>query len=524
MTDGARERVEAPVARRSRLGTFGLAGGRVFVSLLSVAVLALTFYGWQTLTAAQANLTTTNVFDNKGDGIEPLDGAIDILLVGIDSRTDAKGNPLPDEVLARLHAGVEKGDRQTDTIILVHIPQDGTSATAISFPRDSWVEIAGGYGSNRINSAFAFAYNETMNSLTAQGETDEAVVQEQAKVAGRKNLIATVENLLGRPSMIDRYAEVNLASFYEITKAVGGIEVCLNAPAKEEKSGIDLPAGVQTVEGVQALAFVRQRHGLPGGDFDRIQRQQAFMSGLARKMLSSDILLNPARLADVIEAVQKSVVLSEDWDLLEFANQMRGLSGGSIKFHTMPVVGDARINGAAVLQVDPVEVRAFVDELIPQETEGDPRMDPPAGKVDGAEAYAVDIYNGTGDAAMGDAARSLLAGKGFGGDSHAPMDPISSTVVYHAQGEQAGGELLRTALGGDFPVEVDPGLPPGTLAVHLGSDFTMSAKNQVMADPGQVERLIGTGHAAVRQDGGENTEAESSKDEPITAGGVPCVN
>ncbi len=522
MTDGAREQVDAPGARKPRLRTIGLAGGRTFVALLSVAVLVVTFYGWQVLSSAQSNLTTTDLFDDKEEGAPPLDGAVDILLVGLDSRTDAQGNPLPQEVLDMLHAGVEQGDKQTDTMILVHIPQDGTSATAISFPRDSWVEIAGGYGNSRINSAFAFAYNETVNTLAAQGETDDDVVQEQAKVAGRKNLIATIERLIGRPGMIDRYAEVNLASFYEITKAVGGVQVCLKEPVKETKSGIDLPAGVQTIEGVDALAFVRQRIGVPGGDLGRIQRQQAFLSGLARKMLSSDVLLSPARLADVIEAVQKSVVLSEDWDLLEFANQMRGLTGGNIEFHTIPVVGDARINGAAVLEVDPAQVQAFVDELVPHEPEGDPRMDAP-GKVPGAEAYAVDVYNGTGDAAMGDAVRALLAGQGFGGESYASTDPLTSTVIYHAQGEQAGGELLRQALGGNLAVQVDPQLPAGTLAVHLGTDFTLpEATNQVMADSGQAERFLANAPAARQQTGAEQTETD--EDKPITAGGVPCIN
>src|SRR5690606_41553760 len=154
-----------------------------------------------------------------------------------------------------------------------------------------------------------------------------------------------------------------------------GIEVCLKQPAKEAKSGINLPAGRQTIEGVQALAFVRQRTGLPRGDLDRINRQQAFLSGLARKMLSKEILLNPSRLSEVISAVQKSVVVSKDWDLLEFAHQMRNLSGGQIEFHTVPVVQDMYVNGASVLEVDPAQIRAFIDELVPRETEGDPRSE-----------------------------------------------------------------------------------------------------------------------------------------------------
>jgi LCP family protein required for cell wall assembly len=524
VTDGA-EDVKAPVARRSRLGTIGLAGGRTIISLLSVAVFTLTAYGWQFVDSVQNNLTTTDLFDVEA-GAPPLDGAVDILLVGMDSRTDAQGNPLPQEVLDMLHAGVEQGDRQTDTIILVHIPQDGTSATAISFPRDSWVDIAGGYGQSRINSAFAYAYNDTVSTLTAQGETDQDSIEEQAKVAGRKNLIETIETLVGRPGMIDRYAEVNLGSFYEVTKAIGGIEVCLNNPAKEIKSGINLPAGLQEIEGVQALAFVRQRQGLPRGDLDRIQRQQAFLSGLARKVLSKDVLLSPSRLSELIGAVQRSVVISKDWDLLEFANQMRGLTGGSIEFHTVPVVGDMVVGTAQVLEVDPMQVKTFVDELIPDERKGDPRMDLPE-SVPGAEAYAVDIYNGTGDAALGDATRDLLSGQGFGGESYATIDPRPDTVIYHAQGEDEGADLLLRALGGDLPVEVDPQLPSGTLAVHLGIDFVLSTDT---ADaPGEgPEQFLATGAPRQVDDGAndvpENSEEDESEDGPITAGGVPCVN
>ncbi|MER7117223.1 LCP family protein [Saccharomonospora azurea] len=533
MTDGAQEEVDAPVARRrSRVGTIGLVGGRTLLSLLSVVVLVLTAYGWQVIGSVQSNMTTTDVFDVEA-GAPPLDGAVDILLVGVDSRTDAQGNPLPQEVLDMLHAGVEQGDRQTDTMILVHIPQDGTSATAISFPRDSWVQVAGGYGESRINSAFAYAYNDTVSTLTAQGETDQDVIEEQAKVAGRKNLIETIETLVGRPGMIDRYAEVNLASFYEITKVIGGIEVCLNNAVKEIKSGIDLPAGVQTIEGVQALAFVRQRDGLQRADLDRIQRQQAFLSGLARKILSKDILLNPARLSDLIGAVQKSVVISNDWDLLEFANQMRGLTGGSIEFHTMPVVGDKVVGAAQVLEVDPLQVQAFVDELIPDERKGDPRMDLPE-SVPGSEAYTVDIYNGTGDAAMGDATRTLLSRQGFGGESHAATDPLNSTVIYHAQGEEAGADLLLQALGGDLAVEVDPQLPGGTLAVHLGADFALPTDTDTGAGTGAPEQFL-AGGPAQQQTGGEGAGDSTGTDDggaddgeseevPITAGGVPCVN
>nr|WP_052371604.1 LCP family protein [Amycolatopsis taiwanensis] len=356
-----------PVRRRRGhpLVVFARRGGKVVISLVSAIVLALAWYGWQYVGDPNDGLTTTQVFDDEGLHAVPLDGAVDILLVGMDSRTDAQGNPLPREVLDTLHAGESDGVRNTDTMILVHIPQNGQRAVAVSFPRDSWVELAGGYGKHKLNSAFVYAYNDKFKTLTERGTADLKEADRQATISGRKNLVGTLEKLMGRPGMIDRYAEVNLASFYEITRALGGIDVCLNNAVKEPKSGIDLPAGRQTIEGVQALAFVRQRYGLPNVDLDRIVRQQAFLSGLARKVLSRDVLLNPVKISDLITAVKKSVVLSDNWDIAEFAAQMRGLNSGNVEFHTIPVVGPAVIGGADVLRVDPAAVHDFIGGLTP---------------------------------------------------------------------------------------------------------------------------------------------------------------
>nr|WP_312871885.1 LCP family protein [Amycolatopsis acididurans] len=352
-------------SRRRRKRAFVLLltrGGKTLIGLVSVAVLVLTWYGWQFIGDPNAGLATAQVFDDNQLHAVPLDGAVDILLVGMDSRTDAQGNPLPREVLDMLHAGDSDGEKQTDTMILVHIPQDGRRAVAISFPRDSWVELAGGFGKHKLNGAFAYAYNDKFNDALKHG-ADIAEADRQAKLAGRKNLVATVEAFMGKPGMIDRYAEVNLASFYEVTKALGGVEVCLNGPVKERKSGVDLPAGRQSIEGVQALAFVRQRYDLPNGDLDRIARQQAFLSGLARKVLSRDVLANPTKVSEVITAVKKSVVLSDNWDLVEFAAQMRGLNSGAVEFRTIPVQGNAVIGGADVMRVDPEQVHEFVNQL-----------------------------------------------------------------------------------------------------------------------------------------------------------------
>lgn len=354
---------------RQRTARLARGASKAVLSLLAVVMLAATGYGWRVYRDLNQGVTRTDVFGEKATAddepqVVPLDGAVDILLVGLDSRTDAQGNPLPDALLEKLHIGDADGKKNTDSIILVHIPQDGESAVAFSFPRDSYVPIAGGYGKHKINTAYAFAYNDTVARLEGSSALSQDEIQRMAKTAGRRNLIATIEQFLGRPGMIDRYAEIKLAGFYHITKALDGIKVCLTHPVHEKHAGIDLPAGVQTINAEQAVAFVRQRYGLDEGGLDRVERQQAFLSGVAHKVLSADVLLNPSQLSELITAVQKSVVLSEGWDLWKFAAQMRALSGGDIKFYTIPVQGNARIGGASVLRVDRTEVRSFVEDLI----------------------------------------------------------------------------------------------------------------------------------------------------------------
>jgi LCP family protein required for cell wall assembly len=499
-----------PARRDHGVALFARRGGKVVVSLLSVAILALTWYGWHFIGDPNTGLTTTNVFADTEAHAKPLDGAVDILLVGQDSRTDAQGNPLPREVLDMLHAGVSDGELNTDTMILVHIPQSGKHAIALSFPRDSWVELAGGYGKHKLNSAFVYAYTDTYKTLQRQGMTDLKQADAQAKVAGRKNLIATIEKFIGKPGTIDRYAEVNLASFYEITKSIGGIEVCLKAPVKEKRSGVDLPAGRQTIEGVQALAFVRQRYDLEGADLGRIARQQAFLSGLASKVISSDVLTSPAKIADLVAAVKKSVVLSQGWDLSEFAEQMRGLTGGNIEFRTIPTLGNAVIGGADVLRVDPAAVQAEVTRLT---SDGDAPATPSSAGLPGAGAVTVELFDGSGSPALAAQTHTTLQSKGFTLAADQQLSTRNTTVVRYNPADDAALSLVKQVLGTSVQAEPDKDVTAGHVRVLLGKDFRNSA-----AGPG------GAPASTAAQPPASPAAPATPAAPPITAGGVPCVN
>jgi LCP family protein required for cell wall assembly len=503
-----------PAPPRRRVAVLARRGTKTVFALVSIAVLTLTWYGWQVIGDPTTGLTTTPVFADNSAHAKPLDGAIDILMVGQDSRTDAQGNPLPREVLDMLHAGDADGERQTDTMILVHIPQNGQHAVAISFPRDSYVDITGGFGKHKLNSAYVYAYNDTSKTLQRQGDKDLKDVDEKSKLAGRTNLIATLEQFLGKPGMIDRYAEVNLSSFYEITKAIGGVEVCLNAPVKEEKSGVDLPAGDQQVEGVQALAFVRQRYGLPNGDLDRIARQQAFLSGLASKVLSSDTLTDPLRIADLVNAVKKSVVLSEGWDLGEFAEQMRGLTGGNIQFHTIPTEGNAVIGGADVLRVDPVAVRATVNELTADATSTTPGAPPPttSAVVPGSNGVTVDVFDGTGARTPNADVQTALRSRGFGVGSVAKLNPRATTVLRYAPGDEAAADLVKQVFGASVSAEPDRDVTKGHIRALLGKDFHGLSTTST------------TSAATSTTSVSTSSSSSPPPTKPITAGGLPCVN
>lgn len=359
---GSGEKVVLLTSRGRRIG------GRVALGLVSTAVLGVTGFAWTQLSRLDEAIVTADVIAPSaqvpdGPAGEPLKVAQNILLVGIDSRTDTNGNPLPQNVLDALHAGSgDDGGDTTDTMIVVHIPAGGAGATAISIPRDSYVDIAGGFGKHKINSAYSRGKNAAMTTLRAQGLSGPQL-EVKANEAGAKLTIQTIEQFTGLS--INHYAAVNLAGFSALSEAVGGVEVCLNNPVQDKFSGASFPAGKQLLSGPQALAFVRQRHGLPS-DLDRIARQQAFLSSMAKTVLDAGTFTDPARLSSLIGAIQGSVVLDRGWDVLSFAQQLRGMSSGALKFQTIPVRSlslPTPSDGDAV-KVDPAEVKAFVKSAL----------------------------------------------------------------------------------------------------------------------------------------------------------------
>ncbi|MBD0322320.1 MAG: LCP family protein [Aldersonia sp.] len=389
---------------------------------------------------------------------------VDILLVGTDSRTDAHGNPLSADELAQLRAAEDVASN-TDTIVLIRVPNDGRSATAISIPRDSYVDVPG-IGMSKINAAYGATKEAKRLQLVESGESDQQADAEATK-AGRQALIGSVADLTG--ITVDHYAEVGLLGFVLLTNAVGGVEVCLNNPVDEWMSGADFPAGEQTLDGSDALSFVRQRHDLPRGDLDRIVRQQVFMASLVHNVLSAKTLSNPAKLSQLSDAVTRSVVLDSDWDIIDFAKNLEDLAGGQVSFQTIPVTDlDGQTDdGESVVRVDTNAVHTFIASLVDEQAD-----DKPTDTVDPG-SVTVDVANGSGVAGLASRVSAALVAKGYGEGTvgNNTGSSVSRSEVLAASDDDKGAAAVAETLGG-LPVNSDTGLSEGTVRVVLASDYT----------------------------------------------------
>lgn len=261
-----------------------------------------------------------------------------------------------------MHVGSSSsiGGYNTNTMILIHVPANGSQAIAISIPRDDYVAVPG-YGMRKIKEAYGIAkyYGET--KLVHEGIANPAREQLSRDI-GRSATIATITNLLDVP--IDHFAEVNLVSFYDLSKALGGVQVCLNHAVDDSQySGGVFPAGLQTISGVDALKFVRQRHGLENGDLDRTHRQQAFITGVITKLRGQGVFSDLGKMQSLIDVAKKDVVIDNGWSLLEFLPKAKNLTGGHITFYTLPIDHYAARDGQSVNIIDDILVKKFVQDL-----------------------------------------------------------------------------------------------------------------------------------------------------------------
>lgn len=236
---------------------------------------------------------------------------VTFLLVGSDTRATAE-------------EGMAEGGR-SDAIMLARFSADRQHAQLISIPRDSWVEIPG-HGRNKINAAYAFG--------------------------GPTLLIQTVEQLT--QVRIDQYVAIDFQGIVQVTDDLGGVDVVV---AETTSNGpYTFPAGVNHLDGDQARWYLGQRYGLPGGDFDRVRRQQQYLQAMFGKLFSSDTFTDPGKLDTALLAVTSAVAVDDglsNSELLSLAYSLRGLTPGNVDFFTAPVLGTGMEGPASVVYLDP---------------------------------------------------------------------------------------------------------------------------------------------------------------------------
>lgn len=442
--------------------------GRAVAAVVAVLCLLVTGVGWSVFNGLSSDMSSASGLDT---GENVLDGAVDILLVGTDNRTDAKGNPLSQEELATIRTGEEDGEN-TDTILLIRIPKDGSSATAISIPRDVYVESKN-IGGTKINGVYS-ATKEAHIEESLAGSPDGALTEQDqldAVQAGRNGLINAIKDLTG--VQVDHYAEIGLLGFVLLTDAVGGVPVCLNSAVDEPLSGAKFNAGVQTISGSDALSFVRQRHDLPAGDLDRIVRQQAFMSQLVKKTLSAGTLADPSKLGKLADAAKRSFVIDENWDFLDFAMKLQDISGGSVRFETIPVTSIDSVTewGESIVTADPDQVAEFAQSFASSEGDGEQAAPPETDAAD-PSSITVEVVNTTSVDGLASQVSGALTEVGYGvGDLLTDPAAAYTSYVSAASASDAAAFAVSDALGG-LPVQVDPAVPAGSVRVVLAEDYS----------------------------------------------------
>lgn len=451
----------------------------------------------------------------------PADGATDYLLVGADSRVDMQGKPLSEEQQKILRSG-DVDTTNTDVIMVMRVTNDGNKASVISIPRDTYVTDRE-FGNTKINGVYGM-HQAKYKSANGQPTPE---VEKAAADEGRKALAEVVGTLTG--ITIDHYVEVGLYGFATFTDAVGGVDVCLNQATNDPMTGASFPAGQQTLNGPDALAFVRQRYGLDNGDLDRVKRQQAYLSSMANKLLSAGTLTNPNKLRNLVNATKEAVAIDQNLDLMDAASVLTSIDPSNITFDTIPVVtingvGD---HGESVVEVDKQVVQDFfassiistnapqpqvpqeninADALTPQDTSNLPS--------DIAAVTAITparVFSTTGDVAIAKESAKKLSDDGI-----VVTDIALSPAQWSGHGAQVlvsakspSAERVGAILG--LPVVVEPTIPSGMIIVLVGG----AVSNVAPSNSGDVAPSFNDESSA---------PAPIQTGETTVADGIVCVN
>jgi LCP family protein required for cell wall assembly len=452
-----------------------------------------------------------DISDGALIGNSPSVGQMNILVMGLESRTNFQGQYLTAQQLTETHSGKEAnvadtGSQDTDTLILIHIFAGGQKAVGFSIPRDDLVNYPhatlDGLTEGKIDAAYAYAYDQYVDDNYGKMSSDSLYLG--ANQAGQAFEVQTVESVTG--VHVDHFVESNIIGFYSLAQEFGGIEVCIKPapaqggfPAKANLTDFDPFTGYNNsgfnaykdgynakkggaqylhLSAAQSLAYVRARDTLPGVDIGRTARQQAALDYVIYALKHENYFSDITKLTSLLGGASQYLIADHSFDLLDFATDMKAFSGKNLSFTTLP---SAPTNNVTVPGYeDPQSVNYIDVPGIQREVNdafyGTAATTPPASSV------TVDVYNGSGTSGLAGEVSQGLTSLGYktgkAANASAQSQPVTAdTQVFYGSGAELNADSIASDLGAPA---ADSGaaatalssLPAGHVEVLLGSTVT----------------------------------------------------
>ncbi|MET7513976.1 LCP family protein [Streptomyces sp. NPDC005480] len=399
---------------------------------VSVTVLAAAGIGHAVITGLDTDINRIDPFKDMKN--RPSGGhGMNVLLVG----TDGRDKITPAEKKKYRLGGAPC--HCTDTIMIVHLSADKHRASVVSLPRDSYAEIP--------------AHTD---QTTGEQHSRHPVKINAAYAEGGPHLtVRTVEHMTG--VKIDHYMEVDFTSFMKTVDVLGGVEICTAHPLKDSYTGLDMAVGTHTLDGGQALQYVRARHTDAAGDLGRMQRQQRFLAALIAKTTSSGVLLNPVKFRDVARTLLSSVRADKGFgtdQMVGLGQAMRGFSPSSSEFTTVPISeASFPVKGiGSTVKWDPAKSAKLFKALRedkPLAVHHQKKEETVVGVA--PQLIRVQVENGTMTPGLGRKVDAGLRGTGFR-TSGTPMNAVQRTaqhtVIFYDPRWDQSAKALATALPG----------------------------------------------------------------------------
>jgi LCP family protein required for cell wall assembly len=462
--------------------------GTAVVSILLVGVLAFGAY-W--VLRLQGNISKAAL----GAGSDKTEGALDdsrdrmqILILGSDTR-DGKNSQYGTSDDAA-------GFGHSDVMMLMDISADNKRVSVVSFPRDLLVDKP------------KCTDQKTKREYPAQKNV---MINEAMSEAGIGCAVDTVNKLTGLE--IDHFMMADFNAVKELSNTVGGVEVCISDAVYDPDSKLRLPKGTSTVQGEQALAFLRTRHAFAdGGDLGRIKAQQGFLSALTRKMKEDGTMSNPAKMLEIADVVTRNLTIDEGLasipTLLTVGNRLKNIDVGKVAFVAVPTV--PAVSDSNRLQVaEPAASQLFAamrkdidltDPTAPPSPSASPDPSASAEPTPSETATAYDkalqpvtVANGSGVPARTQEIIQALTAGGFTQLGELAAQPVAATAVYYGAGYEVVAADVAALLG--IPAtQVLPAAGVAGVQVYLGSDLvggTPGADAAVQLPPDIVNQTAG---------------------------------